>query len=191
MAKDYRTRGLSTTYQVAEDDGTGNPAKNADGSIKLAHGGLRLFRVAGHEKQDNKRLLPVDWQGFFAQKAKEVKDQLLAAGVTANSVDERGVRIFDQVTPQAIIEEYANVFSNPGKTFMPRDAEGRPLADQFTIIVSKTLCVNRIGLHGAPSTSGQTGSAMPMAQSLSIFNRLRSAARPGQELPFQQKAKRG
>jgi hypothetical protein len=176
MTKDYRSRRYGTTYQVAVPDASGNPARNPDGSIKLDHGGLRFFKVAGHDHQENKRLLACVVDDFFNQKAKELKAQLQAEGIGPNDVDERGLKILDQVTAEAVIEEYATMFTRPNGTYLPRDAEGRPMPSQFTLIVPRALCVNPAGAGGlGTNVNGAPKSQVPPSQSLALFQRLRAS----------------
>lgn len=177
--KTYRSRNLSIRCQIAKDDGTGNPLKDEKGHVVLDHGSLWFYKISGSDAHDNKRLIPVDHQAFFAQKSKEVLEALQAEGITDV-----------QVTPEDLYQEYVSLYSKPGKTFAPA---GHP--EEFTIVLPKQLCVNFVG--GGPSLGGVNKPAVPAAQSLSIFARIRAAREqasqqaPVNSNPLNRKAKVG
>lgn len=154
--KTYRSRNLSIRCQIAKDDGTGNPLKDEKGNIVLDHGSQWFYKISGSDAHDNKRLIPVDHQAFFAQKTKEVLEALHAEGITDVAV-----------TPEEVYQEYVNIYNKPGKTFAPA---GHP--EEFTIVLPKQLCCNFVG--GGPSLGGVGKPVVPAAQSLSIFARIKA-----------------
>lgn len=156
MTKSYRSRTLNQRCQIAKADKAGNPIRDDQGNYVLAYGGLFFLKVSGHDRQDNKRLVPEDHEAFFQLKAKEMEAKLKARGKTNVSV-----------TPEQIYAEYVRVFTYPGKTYAP---PGHP--EEFSMIVPKGLCVNFSHSFGG----GSNGSPMNdiEIEEMSIFSRLSS-----------------
>lgn len=161
--KSYRSRGISTKCQIAQDDGNGQPLMGADGKPLLDHAGLWFLKVSGNDANDNKRVIPLDHQAFFQLKAKEMEEALKAEGVTDVTV-----------SADDVYADYATMYTKPARTYAP---PGKP--EEFSIVLPKGLCVNFVGGGIASRTVGKAPVAPP--QSTSLFARLKAARQQQQQ----------
>jgi len=166
MAKNYRERGLSIRCQVARPSET-DPAKplvDATGKPVLDYDGLFFLKVSGSDKDEHKRLIPVDYRAFFDRDVRALKEALKSDGVTDEAV-------LNQITVESVYEEYVGRYRRQSATYAPPG-----LPDQFTLVVPKGLCVNMTGGGGIGSVNGHSSFTPISPVSSALFQRLKMAA---------------
>jgi hypothetical protein len=155
--KSYRTRGLTQKCQIAKTEDGVTPLRDDRNNVILDHGGQWFLTVSGGTNHENKRLIPVDHVEFFKLKAREFEDALKAEGITDVTV-----------TIEMIYEEFVATFTKPNGTYAP---PGHP--EEFSIVLSKNLCVNWRGCVGGSNGTRPMATVAP--QESSLFARIRAS----------------
>ncbi len=153
--KSYRDRSLRQRCQLAKLGPDGNPLRDANGNLVLSHNGQWFLRVSGG-RHSRVRLVPEDYQAYFAQKARQVEEALKAKGVT-NA----------WVSPEKVYEEYTRTFTRPADTYAPPNHP-----EEFSVVVTYKVCVNWSGAMGSGQSLEDFCDIDP--EQTSIFARLAS-----------------
>lgn len=123
MSKKYRSRNLWRQVQIAKPGPDGLPLRDEGGKPILMYEG-QWFSVVS-TGADRMRVLPVDSEAFFRQRAEAATAAQKARGKNVT------------VTPEEIYKLYSGKYTRPSDTYAPPNEPS-----EFTIVLAKALCVN-------------------------------------------------